>query len=383
MRKLIGILLIFSLTKEVIAHPPSLPSGPWPVVIFGKVNAPKENSSIKLAVNRIGFHQEELTTHLDAEGHFSFTFTTYVPTDAWIDYRTNFLILLHPGDSLYVEFDGTTNDRVAVLKSAIFKGDASATNESAALFQRLYYDSPFYNYDYSKRQNKIKDSTPSEYMRFCDSVREMAINFQKAYVKKVKPGNEVSNWSRLFIEDDYYLNASIYPDSHRSALVLKKSDWDVPGDYYNFLSQYYDIKQSLISGNAIGSYISKYTYKYIRGKAQRDIAVLNRSMSIEQQDSILIQRIVEDSKGPIIREISLCFFLNDLLEESAIGIFEQNQAIANANITQPFLREPLFEKYFRKKKKLSATFSRLQSNCAVEFHSSIASFKVTKERLFI
>lgn len=76
----------------------------------------------------------------------------FVPTDAWVGYQTNFLILLHPGDNMYMEFDGTTYDRVTLLKSAIFKGDASAINTSAALFQQLYFDSPFCRVDYVKRK---------------------------------------------------------------------------------------------------------------------------------------------------------------------------------------------------------------------------------------
>lgn len=350
MRSVIGILLLFLLAKAGIAYPTSPRQSAEPVVISGKVTSPKEGSSIKLAINRVGFPQEELICPLDAAGSFSFEFTAFVPTDAWVDYQTNFLILVHPGDSIYMEFDGATGDRVTVLKSVIFKGDASTVNKSAALFQQVYFASQVNKYDYFKSENRIKNSTPSEYIEYCDSLRKVAIDFQEAFVKKEKPGSEVSTWSRLFIEENYYSNVKFYPDRHREVLGLKRSEWDVPANYYDFLLNYYDIKQSLISGYAIDGYISAYTYRYIGGKAQRDIAALNRSMSREQQDSMLIQYIVRYSKDPITKEISLCYFLNNLLEESATGTVEKNLRIADANITQPFLREPLFEKYSKKKK---------------------------------
>jgi thiol-disulfide isomerase/thioredoxin len=341
---------MFLLAIKVTAFPTSLGESARPVVIYGKVISPKQNSSILLSINRLGFRPEELTARLDTAGYFSFRFTTYVPTDAWIDYQTNFLILIHPGDSLYIEFDASADDRAIVLKNAIFKGDASAINRQAALFQQLYYASPIYNYDYDQHQNRIRNSTPDQYLAYCDSLRKVGIDFQNAFVKKEKPGKEVSNWSRRFIERGYYFNASYYPEAHREALVLKKSDWDVPADYYNFLLSYPDIAQSLISADAIDGYIGWYTYRCMAGKAQHDLAALKRSMSVEQRDSIIIQHIVKDSKHPMAKEISLCFFLNDLLEQSAIGTFEKHRAIAEANITHPFLREPLFEKYAQKKK---------------------------------
>lgn len=57
---LIVVLLIFVLAKAVIAYPTSQRQGAKPVVVFGKVISPKKGSSIRLAINRVGFQRENL-----------------------------------------------------------------------------------------------------------------------------------------------------------------------------------------------------------------------------------------------------------------------------------------------------------------------------------
>ncbi|MBT1689310.1 TlpA family protein disulfide reductase [Dawidia soli] len=352
-RKVIGSLPLFLLALTVAAYPgsPSLQNAK-PVVIAGKVLSPKPNSSITLGINLVGFEQKELTVPVDSAGSFLFRFSAYVPTDAWMIYGNNFLILFHPGDSLYIELNGAAETREALLETVKFKGTAATINQKAALFQGLYYASALYRQDYRKKEDKVKRSTPDEFVRHCDSLRKEGIKFQEAFVKREKPSQEVSTWSRLFIEQSYYSNLSFYPGNHRAALALKKSEWDVPVQYFDFLGKYYDIKQSLISGDAISAYIGNYTYKYILSRNQRDIAALNRSVSRHEEESMLLQNIVRYSKDALTREISLCFALNSLLEQSAVGTFEENRDLVDKHIKQPFLREPLLSKYQEKKKEL-------------------------------
>src|SRR5687767_12697053 len=106
-RKSIATLSLFFLMLVATAYLLTPRQSAKPVIVAGKVISPKANSSITLAINWVGFEQQELKVPVDAAGSFVFKFEAYVPTDAWIVYQTNFLILFHPGDSIYVEFDGT------------------------------------------------------------------------------------------------------------------------------------------------------------------------------------------------------------------------------------------------------------------------------------
>jgi thiol-disulfide isomerase/thioredoxin len=366
-RTIVGILFLTSLRAGVVCATSPLQTAK-PVTIAGKVVSPKANASISLSINRIGFEQEEMIVPVDAAGNFVFRFSTYVPTDAWIEYGGNFLILFHPGDSLYVELDGQARGRDALLATVKFQGSAAAINQQAALFQKMYYASPLYLQDYRDKENKIKRSAPDEYMRHCDSLRNMAIDFQESFVKKEKPDAEVATWSRIFVEQSYYVSAAYYPGNYRAAHGLTRSEWDVPAGYYDFLSRYYNVEKSLISGDGISSYVSKYTYQYIRAKTETEVKALKRSVSPQEEKSILFQNIVRYSKDPLLKEASLCFALNGLLEESAIKTFEDNRGLIDKHVTQAFLREPLLKKYQQKKMEVESIAKRtpnlLQSGIA-------------------
>jgi thiol-disulfide isomerase/thioredoxin len=351
-RKIVGVLPFFFLTLIATANPKSPRQEARPVIIAGKVISPRANSSIVLAINWVGFEQEELKVPIDAYGNFVFKFEAYVPTDAWVAYQTNFLILFHPGDSIYLEFDGTTNNRMAVLKSVKFSGDAAASNKGAALFQQAYAENPISGYNYEKHTIRIKNSTPSQFVQYCDSLRNETLNFHTAFVKKHGLNPEAASWSKLHAGNRYYHDRTYFPDDHRAALVLKESEWDVPLKYYDYLQTYDDVKQALVSGDAIRGYISMYAYIYIRRHSSADAAALKRSLTKEQQDSIKLWSIVRYSKNALIKEITLCYYLNGWLEQSALETFEKNRGLIDANLTQPFLREPLFKKYALKKKEV-------------------------------
>ena len=92
------------------------------VVISGKVNNfNPDNRDISLAINRPGFFQLEVNTKIDSLGHFKASFETYTATDVWVSYETNFLIVVHPGDNINLEFDGKSQSRSTILKTIKFK----------------------------------------------------------------------------------------------------------------------------------------------------------------------------------------------------------------------------------------------------------------------
>lgn len=127
------------------------------VIIAGKVrHYNPDNLKISLGVNRIGLGPEKLSASLDNNGCFRTSFVSKVPTDVWLMYKTNFLILTHPGDSIYVEFDGSRENRPDLLKKIKFSGDASGQNQKAAEFQRMYYSRNYYsNWDKSRQGRNI------------------------------------------------------------------------------------------------------------------------------------------------------------------------------------------------------------------------------------
>ena len=153
---------------------------PKKVTISGKVlNFDLEKNEIDLYVNRLGLSQEHINSQLDSLGNFSVSFESYIPTDIWLRYKTNFLVLTHPGDSIYVEFDGKPQQRPAILKTIKYSGDAAKTNQNAAVFQQMYYSNALYT-DWDAKQKAKKDYEVDEYMQYLDTLKQKAVSFMKS-----------------------------------------------------------------------------------------------------------------------------------------------------------------------------------------------------------
>jgi len=95
---------------------------PQIIIVSGKIDNYEPNRQLTLHVNKLGFSQEQILAKMDSAGNFMATFESYIPVDVWVMYNTNFLVLLYPGDSLFIQFDGRYKDRPELLESMRIKG---------------------------------------------------------------------------------------------------------------------------------------------------------------------------------------------------------------------------------------------------------------------
>ncbi len=333
---------------------------PIRTVVTGKViNSITEEPLVRLALNRVGFEQEEFETELDSTGSFKIEFFTYVPLDAWLVYQTNFQILLNPGDSLNVEFDGSQEDRPELLETVKFAGTSSEKNRQATIFQKLYYSNSLYEND-ELIESANKKYEPEQFKIFADSLRETSSKFLNDYRKNYNPDKTVLSWATIFLQDDYYGNLTFYPSSYRKANVLKQNEWSVPISYYEYFNEKFPIEEGLQNGHAVSSYLDKYL-SYIRAitlnKIKNDELNNHQNKSIaeseNERDSTMLKLIMEKTSSELLREAMLTYVFNSFIEYSMIESFDKYQSIAEQNIHSAFLKEPLFKKHKTTKEKIA------------------------------
>lgn len=347
---------------------------PIRTVVTGTVTNPiKEESNISLAVNWVGFEQEEFETNLDSLGFFKIVFSTYVPVDAWVVYQTNFLVLLQPGDSLYIEFDAAQPDRPEVLETIKFNGTSAENNRQAAIFQKLYYASNLYIYGHDEPYNNLekayKNLSPDKFKTFADSIRKEGINFLDNFIQQYNPNEFVKSWAAYSINDTYFDLMTSYPNRHRKANVLKQTEWNVPITYYDYLKEplNYEIEKGLHSGYALSSFLDNYL-AYIWWLTRDELKVLNDEIQTDsrnQFDSIAINLIIAHTPQGLFRETMITYVLSNFIESSEIEAFEKYKSLAEDNLNFPFLREPLLKRYELLKDKISSAdevkFNKLQA----------------------
>jgi len=100
---------------------------PQKITIVGKIDNHTPDRYVTLWIHRIGFEREQLMTKPDSVGNFIAIVESYIPLDVWVDFK--FALLLHPGDSLFVQFDEKKyNNLEQLLASIVFDGDAEGSH---------------------------------------------------------------------------------------------------------------------------------------------------------------------------------------------------------------------------------------------------------------
>jgi thiol-disulfide isomerase/thioredoxin len=322
------------------------------VIIAGKVyNQDPMNYKIDFSINRVGFGQERISPTLDKDGEFKIIFESYVPLDVWLLDKMNFLILTHPGDSIYLEFDGSKEERTDILKTVKFSGDASRLNTEAAAFQSMYFASNFYmNYDLKRKS--VEKLNEVKYRIFRDSIRIEEQNLFKKFILDYSPLDETKKWANTLLDVDYYKDLVAYPDFHRMANNLKRQDWGIPITYYDFLVDHFPFNDSvLISSYSLQSFVNFFPAYLLERLRDENKQLFNLKDYFKNHptamDSLRFYSVVRYTKDPLLKQMVLTEILQQNLEQSNTRMFTKYEREISELITQPYLKEPLFDIYLQ------------------------------------
>lgn len=359
---------------------------PKQVVITGKVeNYDPNNPKVGLAVNRIGLETIQISIPLDSQGNFKTSFESYIPTDIWIGHKRRFLILSHPGDSIHLVFDGSSNDPSEIIKTVEFSGDAAESNFQASKFQQKYYSNPLYS-DWESKKRAKKEYEVEQYLMYLDTLQRRIDTLYTSFVKELSPNKEVQVWAKTYIDQDYYNALASYPMDHLRSNNLNNNEWSVPDDYYDALLSKLPITgEMLISGHVLSNFITNFRFsheqKVLIEETKRQPKIGESiDISSEKRDSLTLKRLIESSPDPLLRQMVLADYLNLRFKFSDISVFEKYESLFRSTITEPFLKEPLLKQYRELKEEwenpkfaLNTIFKEIESTSAEEIVDSIVS----------
>lgn len=357
MKKLTGILFILF----IISCKPEnekFNDNPKRINITGKiVNPDADHNELKFNVNRVGLPSTQLSTELDENGNFSTSFESYIPTDVWFHYRTRFLVIIHPGDNIYVEFDGALKEP-EIFESIKFKGDAIQVNREASKFQKLLSSNLYSTQE--KRKQALKDYSPDEFVSYVDSVKVEWDLLYNLFITEFAPGEEAKKWASEYIYSDYlgrlpyYGLRAYYNNTNIEDLIL-------PNDFYKPILNRRPIDGSmLVSGFALSVnlndfYSALYKTYNLRDQSKQLALVADYAKKTQKEilDSLIVSSVIEHSPDKLYRQLMLTeLFSKHMQYKSDYKIFENHQKLAKQYIKEAFLWEPLYKQYLAMKKKL-------------------------------
>ncbi|MDR3252229.1 MAG: TlpA family protein disulfide reductase [Tannerella sp.] len=343
---------------------------PKQIVVAGKIDNYDPERPITLYVNRLGYIKADgIDAKADSLGNFIAIFESYHPTDVWITYKANFLVLLHPTDSLFVHFDGKYNNRPELLASIKFSGDAAKTNQDVAKFQQMYFSHENYA-DWDKKSRTVKEYDTEQYLQYLDTIKRQNKELYDKFVAENSPNEETKKWALIYIESDYYENLANYARGHREAngmnAMIKRGNnnydfvdnWDVPKGFYDRLLDRLPIDSSMfISTYALRLFAERFNIYVVDNLRDRNIdggvlpggRLLARAKIV---DSIIIHSTIEFVPDPLLLQIMLTGIFNKEFEKQDIATFEKYRELADTYIKEPFLKEPIFQKYLQTKARI-------------------------------
>lgn len=354
---LVGILIMLSCSSNPSKPKKNQYDKLEKITITGTVrNFDSGKDEIQLLVNRIGFSSEVHSSKLDSLGNFSVVFKSYVPTDVWVTYKMNFLVLTKPGDSIHVIFDGSSTNRPDILKTVKYSGDTEKMNQEAAIFQKMYY-SDSNNNNFKESQEAKKNLGYKAFLEYIETKKQKNNTLLTKFISEESPDEETRLWAQTFLEQDYYDALTMYPFEHQMLNQLQPDEWKVPLSYYESLQNRFPInKNMLISGYTLSGYVNKYN-AYLSGLLSNDKVIakyksntgrINAPAAII--DSVIIQNILNYTPDNIVKQMVLTEFFVQSLEANKVSLFENSSPVINRYITESFLREPLLKEYNKVKK---------------------------------
>ena len=322
------------------------------IIVAGKIDNYDPSRELTLYVNRIGFKQEPILAKTDSAGNFMATFESYIPVDAWVSYHTNFQVLLHPGDSLFVYFDGKYNNRPEILESIKFGGNAAKTNQYAAKYQQMYYSNELYT-NWDKKQKAVKEYDANQYVQYLDTIRQECKEIYNRFVSENNPDAESKKWVLLRIDNDYYYDLSWYAFNRRQVNQGNfdwDNSWNVPKGFYDRLCERLPIDASMFINSAGLSSFHNTFYRYVDAKMKDSLGEI--AVTPVNYDSIRIFSIIEYVPDPLLIQIMLTEMLSQYFERENITAYESYHDVVETYIKEPFLKEPLAQKYLQTKHRI-------------------------------
>lgn len=320
------------------------------VIIAGKVIDYDNRSGkniLRIYINDNGrATQLNFPTRIDSLGNFHVTFQRYYPQDVMISFQTNFRVIVHPGDSLYVEFNGNTTERTEIFETVKYAGDASTLNTQLSKYLKTYFETrPSSNRIH--HNEKLLD--PDDYKKFQDSIRIAREIHRDQFIKENKPSHELKNWINSDIRLSYCEQLFDYPINHKNYNNLPK-DWKAEETYYDFIDTIKPVTLDDLIYSDARNFINHFLFYYVWKTAWNNAD----SISKLNADSLLFHQILELSpKKGLVKQMTLNEFVNVKLSRYDTTFYEKNENLINTVIKENYLIEPIHDRYYEVKQLLN------------------------------
>lgn len=328
------------------------------VIISGRVlNHNSQREEIELRIFRVCQEREIITTKLDSSGNFTFSFKSHFPIETDLVYNTELTVLANPGDSIFVEFDGSQN-YFEILKTVKYSGSDKKLNSDIATFKKML----FTNYaslnkaDYSIA--KMLFDVP-DFELYLDTMQQGFDNFVEVFIKEASPCDEAIEWGKFFLKQNIYNSVVDYAFNHQFEDKSEPAYLNIHVSFYNRFLDVTPINYStFLNSKELHGFFDKYWHFYAFFNLAADESYKQKLTEqgylspVEMNDSIEFAGINKYTPDKLLRQLVFTEKITRELNALKIESYEKNKEMISQIITEPYLKQLIKEKYAYTKEKL-------------------------------
>jgi len=331
---------------------------PKEIIITGQVvnRLNYQPKSIAIIINDVASGEQlRVVDDLNEDGYFECRFERFYPQEVMLKYETIFNVFVHPGDSIHIKLDGEKlSTEESKYQSISFSGDAVEENEQINKFQKWFAPIRM-----KKSMSQVEESRfgPERYIQYRDSLRKSYHQTRIEFVEKNKVSKTVDFWIYYEIEANFFYGLTFYPLYHQRLNKLP-ANWEIPIEYYDFFKNIKLPLESLQNANFATNLTKYFSMFYVRYKIQEKLKSpkLFKDTIASDGQPVYIWKVINDSifidgiekytpKGLFHQLVLNWFFTSELKNSSKIDLFEKYLTTISSEITEPFLKVPLMERY--------------------------------------
>lgn len=318
-------------------------------VIAGRILDYKPSRTKITIVNQnLCVNEKRETLEIDSLGNFYLSFRSSSKKDIRIMSNwANFLVLIYPGDSVFVEFKSRNKEFWNHIR---YSGDRVAENTHIIEFQKTFQDQ---SVGYEKINQQKEALNENEFVQFMDSLQNESMKIVDSFREQRKLTETELNWMKWFASEPYYYNMYFYPD---------EKGIEVSSDYYNFQ----DRLVQLLSDDMAATYnIDLFIGEYFNGSIYPNFIKDNPRLiekwtvnpelyKIEEHiaDSLVNSTILKYSNGKNAKDLALTYWYSKKIRQGNLKTFESFKELLESEISCDYIRESLFEYYHVTKEKI-------------------------------
>jgi len=263
----------------------------------------------------------EYTGKIKRDGTFKIAFDMYIAQDIDVSPIVG-KILAHPGDTikLYIDFKN-----IGTIK---FGGDAQRAN------RELYkYLNSNYSFENSYPSNNL---TLELHKAKCDSILNLGLKKQNAFVRDVKPCNEVQQWTKNYVYIRYYKALLNFPIIYASKNKLVVNEWlpTLQYKYYSFIDSIETIYDNKL--------INSESYELLGWYANTIYALHGKDTFHNDNANISVMiDLIKNCKSEIFKQLFIGDLFYSAFYQNNPELYEKNKDAFSNNIREPFIKLPL------------------------------------------